>query len=79
MNEVKMSLYEIRINFGDDIADQCKKMRHGEVKEFSTATYEGIVVRCEKIFVTTNYYVCGELILEEALEMEEDYGIDMGM
>lgn len=76
MNEIEMTLEEIRNNFGDDIADQCEKMQHGDVREFNTATYEGIVVRCEKVLWTT-YYVRGEYILEEALEMGIDYGMEM--
>lgn len=76
MKEICMSLSEIRKNFGEEIANACEKMEHKEVKEFHTATYEGIVVRCEKSF-WTNYYVRGELLVEEALEM--DYGMEMGM
>lgn len=78
MQEIKMTLSEIRTNFGDDIADQCETMEHEEVKEFHTATYQGIVVRCERYFWTA-YYVRGEFLMEEALEMEMDYGMDMGM
>lgn len=76
MQEFEMSLDEIRNNFGDDIADQCALMKNKETKEFHTATYEGIVVRCERGFWTT-YYVRGELLEEEALEL--DYGLELGM
>ena len=76
MNDIEMSLEEIRINFGDEIADECDKMEHGETRDFHTATYEGIVVRCERGFWTT-YYVRGECILEEALEMGMDCGLGM--
>lgn len=76
MKEIAMSLREIRINFGDSIAEKCRKMNDGDVQEFFTATYEAIMVRCQSDWWTT-YYVSGELVLEEALEM--DNGMDMGM
>ena len=46
MKEVAMSLEEIETNFGKSIAEECSKMENWETEEFSTATYEGIVVRC---------------------------------
>ena len=73
MEEVAMTLEDIRRNFGDEIAEKCDKMLHGEVREFHVATYEAIVVRCSRGFWTT-YYVTGENILELALEMDD--GID---
>lgn len=78
MKEVKMSLGEIREYFGEEIADECDEMSHMEVREFHTATYEGIVVRCEICF-WTNYYVKGELLLELALELEEKHRLEESM
>lgn len=76
MKEIEMTLEEIRTNFGDEIAEECDKMEDNETREFHTATYEGIVVRCVRGFWTT-YYVRGECIMEEALEMGMDYGLGM--
>lgn len=76
MEEIAMSLEDIRTKFGDEIAEECELMVHGETRDFHTATYEGIVVRCERGFWTT-YYVRGECVLEEALEMGMDCGLEM--
>ena len=78
MKEVAMSLEEIETNFGKSIAEECSKMENGKTEEFSTATYEGIVVRCVRGWLNT-YYVEGELICEEALELGLDDEMEMDM
>jgi hypothetical protein len=79
MKEIKMSLREIQKNFGDDIASKCDKMEDGDIKFFSTTTYGGIRVRCER-FIFSTYYVQGETILETALEFDElEEGMGIGM
>jgi len=77
-----MTAGEIRGYFGDYIADECERMTHGEEQDFTTATFEGIHVRCEQEWWGKVYYVTGEFILEEALVPTGDEiydGMDMGM
>lgn len=79
MPEFTLTLEEIKLNFGAEIADECSKMEDGEEREFHTQTYEGIIVRKVREFWGTEYHIKGELLEEVALEwapkLEE--GIDM--
>ena len=79
MPEYTLTLEEIKLNFGSEIASECAKMEEGEEREFHTQTYEGIIVRKVREFWGTEYHVKGELLEEVALEwapgLEE--GIDM--
>ncbi len=79
MEEIKMCLEDIRLNFGEEIADKCNQMKDGDVCEFPTATYEAVVVRRENNYWGTTYWVHGEQIVENALvwAQEMDYGIEM--
>ncbi len=74
MNEVEMTLEDLRVNFGDEVANECEDMKENEIKEFYVETYGEIVVRYEDDL----YYVSGENILEEELELELelDDGLD---
>lgn len=74
MNEVEMTLEDLRVNFGDEVANECEDMKENEIKEFHVAIYGEIVVRYEDDL----YYVSGENILEEELELELelDDGLD---
>ena len=74
MNEVEMTLEDLRVNFGDEVANECEDMKENEIKELHVATYEEIVVRYEDDL----YYVSGENIIEEELELELelDDGLD---
>lgn len=74
MNEVEMTLEDLRVNFGDEVANECEDMKENEIKEFYVATYGEIVIRYEDDL----YYVSGENVLEEELELELelDDGLD---
>ena len=79
MNEIEMTLNEIERNFGTSIAKRCEKMKGGDIREFHTATFEGIIVRCESSFFGKSYHVRGEFLQEEALVLDEKIEEDMGM
>jgi hypothetical protein len=79
MEEIKMTIDDIRLNFGKEIADECNQMKDGEICEFPTATYGAVVVRCDKHYWGTTYWVHGEQVVENALvwAQDMDYGIEM--
>ena len=76
MNEVAMTLNDVTNYFGVEVAKECEFMKDGEIREFHIATYEAIVIRCEIGIWGATYYVKGEYVLEEALELDDGLEID---
>ena len=74
-----LTINQVEMQFGKDIAEQCADMVEGETREFSYGTGEVLVIKCECQTSDRRYHLIRhEFALEQfiVLGIDDDGGID---